>query len=112
MEKGTIYYTGRFVPDSRIVTHEPAGIIETPCGEGMTALHVEPLDVVCISPRPIRKKRKSVWVKIAILLSAVMLPVLFVAFADLLATNAGLFFGSLAVAMGWPALLVYANYRD
>lgn len=102
---------GRYVPD-RVITHEPAGVFEDPVGEGIAELRVEPLDVVCIVPRPVRKKRKSIWHKLAILLSAVMLPVLFVTFADLLAIHAGLFFGSLAVAMGWPAFVVWANYRD
>ena len=113
MEKGrTKRLKGRYIPDNRILKHEPSGIVETPVGNGMTALTTEPLDVVCIVPRPIRKKRKSIWRKIAILMSAVMLPVMFVALADVLVVNAGLFFGTFAAAVGWPAFLVWANVRD
>lgn len=112
MKKGEIYFTGRYIPDNRILKHEPAGTYEDPVAPGVNELRVEPLSVITITPRPIRRKRKSIGHKIAVMLSAVILPVLFVTFADLLAVHAGLFFGSLAVAMGWPAFVVWANYRD
>ena len=104
--------TGRYAPDNRIVTREPAGIIETPRGNGLTELTKEELDVVCIIPRPIRKKRKSALHKLAIMASAVILPVLFVAFADVLAITPGMFFGSLGVCFGWPLFVGLANYID
>ena len=43
--------TGRYVPDNRIVTREPAGIYEDPIGEGMALLREEPLSVITITPR-------------------------------------------------------------
>ena len=103
---------GRYINDNLELKHEPAGVFEDPVAPGMAELRVEPLDVVCIVPRPIPKKRKSIWRKIAILMSAVMLPVMFVALADVLVVNAGLFFGTFAAAVGWPAFLVWANVRD
>lgn len=103
---------GRYVPDNRIFAEEPAGVYEDPVGEGVAELRVEPLSVITITPRPVRRKRKTALQKITILLSAVMLPVLFVALADTLAVNAGLFFGSFAAAVGWPTFVFWANYRD
>lgn len=103
---------GRYIPDSRVLQHEPAGVYEDPYDEGMSILRVEPLSVITITPRPVRKKRKSVARKVIILMSAIMLPVLFVSLADALAVNAGLFFGSFAISIGWPAFVYWANIRD
>ena len=114
MEKGrTKRLKGRYIPDNRILKHEPSGIVETPVGNGMTALTTEPLDVVCIVPRPVQRKRShSNLRKALVLLSCIALPVSFVALADLLAATPGLFFGSFAAAFGWPAIVFWANYRD
>ena len=108
MEKGSIYFTGRYIPDDRIIAHEPAGIYEDPVAPGVAELRVEPLSVITIVPRPVRRKRKSTLHKGVILLSAVMAPALFVALADALAVNAGLFFGCFAAAVGWPAFVFWA----
>lgn len=102
---------GRYINDNILIEHEPAGIYEEPCGEGMAEIRVEPLSVITITPRP-RKKPKSNIRKAAILASAIMLPVAFVALADVLAVHVGLFFGSFAVAFGWPAFVYWANIRD
>ena len=113
MEKGTIYYTGRYVPDTRIVEHEPAGIYEDPVAPGVAELRVEPLSVITITPRPVQRKRSHNNLRKAlVLLSVIALPVSFVALADLLAATPGLFFGSFAAAFGWPAVVFWANYRD
>ena len=103
---------GRYINDNLELKHEPAGVFEDPVAPGVAELRVEPLSVITITPRPVRRKRKSVWHKVGILLSAVMLPVMFVALADVLVVNAGLFFGTFAAAVGWPAFLVWANVRD
>ena len=113
MKKGEIYYTGRYIPDSRIVKEEPAGIYEDPIGDGMALLREEPLSVITITPRPVQRKRShSNLRKALVLLSVIALPVSFVALADVLAATPGLFFGSFAAAFGWPAIVVWANYRD
>lgn len=113
MEKGSVYFTGRYIPDSRVFKEEPAGIYEDQIGEGIAELRVEPLSVITFAPRPVpRRRTRGLIRKAIVLISAIMLPVLFVTFADLLAVHAGLFFCSLAVAMGWPAFVVWANYRD
>lgn len=104
--------TGRYVPDSRVIEHEPAGIYEDPVAPGVNELRIEPLSVITFAPRQLPKKRKSAARKIAIVLSAVMTPVMFVALADSLAVSAGLFFGSFAAAIGWPMFVFWANYRD
>ena len=110
MEKGSIYFTGRYIPDNRILKHEPSGIVETPVGNGMTALTTEPLDVVCIVPRPVQRKRShSNLRKALVLLSCIALPVGFVACADALASSPQLFFGSFAACFGWPAVVYLAN---
>lgn len=102
---------GRYVPD-RVITHEPAGVFEDPVAPGMAELRVEPLDVMCIVPRPVPRRRNSNVRKALVLLSVIALPVTFVALADVLAANAGLFFGSFAAAIGWPAFVYWANIRD
>ena len=113
MEKGRIYFTGRYIPDNRIVEHEPAGVYEDPCGEGVAELRVEPLSVITITPRPMPRRRpKSMLRKVLILTSAIALPIAFVTLADVLAVNVGLFFGSFAVSVGWPAFVYWANMRD
>lgn len=112
MEKGTIYYTGRFVPDNRIVTHEPAGVFEDPVAPGVAELRVEPLSVITITPRPVQRRKNSNIRKALVLLSVIALPVSFVACADALASSPQLFFGSFAACFGWPAFVVWANMRD
>lgn len=112
MEKGSIYFTGRYIPDNRIVKHEPAGTYEEPYAPGVNELRVEPLSVVTITPRPVRRRRHSTIRKAVVLLSVIALPVSFVALADLLAASPGLFFGSFAAAFGWPAIVYWANIRD
>lgn len=103
---------GRYVPDNRILKEEPAGIYEDPIGEGVAELRVEPLSVMTIVPRPMPKRKHSNIRKALVLLSCIGVPVAFVALADVLAINAGLFFGSFAAAVGWPAFVFWANYRD
>lgn len=113
MKKGEIYYTGRYIPDSRIVKEEPAGIYEDPIGEGIALLREEPLSVITITPRPVQYKRTHSNIRKAlVLLSVIALPVSFVALADVLAASPQLFFGSCAVAFGWPAFVYWANIRD
>lgn len=113
MEKGSIYFTGRYIPDNRILKHEPAGIYEDPVAPGVAELRVEPLNVITITPRPMPRRRTASMIRKAVVLcSVVALPVAFVALADVLIANAGLFFGSFAVAAGWPTLVFWANYRD
>ena len=112
MKKGELYFTGRYIPDSRIVKEEPAGIYEDPIGEGMALLREEPLSVITITPRPVQRRKNSNIRKALILLSVIALPVSFVALADLLAATPGLFFGSFAAAFGWPAFVYWANIRD
>lgn len=110
MEKGSIYFTGRYIPDGRIIKHEPAGTYEEPYAPGVNELRVEPLSVMTIVPRPVPRRRKhSVIRKAFVLLSVIALPVTFVALADVLAASVWLFFGSFAVAFGWPALVYLAN---
>ena len=111
MKKGEIYYTGRYIPDSRIVKEEPAGIYEDPIGEGMALLREEPLSVITITPRPVQRRKNSNILKALVLMSIIALPVSFVALADLLAATPGLFFGSFAAAFGWPAFVYWANIR-
>lgn len=113
MKKGEIYYTGRYIPESRIVKEEPAGVYEDPVGEEIAERRVEPLDVVCIVPRPVQRKRSHNNIRKAlVLLSVIALPVSFVACADALASSPQLFFGSFAACFGWPAIVFWANYRD
>ena len=113
MKKGELYFTGRYIPDSRIVKEEPAGIYEDPIGEGMALLREEPLSVITITPRPVQYKRTHRNIRKAlVLLSVIALPVIFVALADLLAARPGLFFGSFAAAFGWPAFVYWVNIRD
>ena len=113
MEKGSIYFTGRYIPDNRIIKHEPAGTYEEPYAPGINELRVEPLSVITITPRPVpRRRTHSLIRKAVVLLTAIGLPVAFVACADALATSPQLFFGSCAVAFGWPAFVVWANARD
>lgn len=110
MEKGTIYYTGRFVPDNRIVTHEPAGVFEDPVAPGVAELRVEPLNVITITPRPMPHRRTKNLIRKAIVLgSAICLPVAFVTCADSLISSPQLFFGSFAACFGWPAIVYLAN---
>lgn len=113
MEKGSIYFTGRYIPDNRVITHEPAGVYEDLVAPGVAELRVEPLSVMTIIPRPVpRRRRHSVIRKALVLLSVIALPVSFVALADVLVSSPGLFFGSFAACFGWPALVFWANYRD
>ena len=112
MKKGELYFTGRYIPNSRIVKEEPAGVYEDQIGEGMAELRVEPLSVITITPRPVQRRKNSNIRKALVMLSVIALPVSFVALADLLAASPGLFFGSFAAAFGWPAIVFWANYRD
>ena len=101
---------GRYIPDNRIIEHEPAGICEDPVAPGVAELRVEPLSVMTITPRPVPQKHTARLLRKAlVLLSIVTLPLAFVALADILVNNVGLFFGSFAVAFGWPAFVVWAN---
>ena len=101
---------GRYINDNLELKHEPAGVFEDPVAPGMAELRVEPLDVVCIVPRPVQRKRShSNLRKALVLLSCIALPVSFVALADVLVVNAGLFFGTFAAAVGWPAIVYLAN---
>ena len=110
---GRTILTGRYIPDNRVIQNEPAGIYEDPVAPGVAELRVEPLSVVTIVPRPVPHKRTKNLIRKAVVLgSAIGLPVAFVALADILAINTGLFFGSFAAAFGWPAFVVWANYRD
>lgn len=104
---------GRYINDNLVLKHEPAGVYEEPAGEGLMELHTEPLSVITITPRPIPHRRTANMIRKALVLgSCVALPVAFVALADILAINTGLFFGSFAAAVGWPALVFWANLRD
>lgn len=100
---------GRYINDNLVLKHEPAGVFEDPVAPGMAELRVEPLDVMCIVPRPVPRRRNSNVRKALVLLSVIALPVTFVALADVLAANAGLFFGSFAACFGWPAIVYLAN---
>ena len=112
MKKGERYFTGRYIPDSRIVKEEPAGIYEDPIGEGMALLREEPLSVITITPRPVQRRKNNNIRKALVLLSCIALPTAFVAIADVLAASPGLFFGSFAAAFGWPAFVYWVNIRD
>ena len=104
---------GRYINDNLILKEEPAGIYEDPVAEGVAELRVEPLSVITITPRPMpRRRTHSLIRKAVVLLTTIGLPVAFVACADALATSPQLFFGSCAVAFGWPAFVVWANARD
>lgn len=110
---GRTILTGRYIPDNRVITHEPAGVYEEPAGEGLMELHTEPLSVVTITPRPVpHRHTKNLIRKALVLGSAIGLPVAFVALADVLVSSPGLFFGSFAAAVGWPAFVFWANLRD
>lgn len=100
---------GRYIPD---IKNEPAGIYEEPCGNGVAELRVQELSVMTIMPRRTRRKPKSMARKAAIVVSAIALPIAFVALADILAVRAWLFFGSFAVSVGWPAFVYWANVKD
>ena len=104
---------GRYINDNLVLKHEPAGIYEEPAGEGLMELHTEPLSVITITPRPMPRRRTANMIRKSLVLgSCVALPVAFVALADILAINIGLFFGSFAAAVGWPAFVFWANLRD
>lgn len=110
---GRTILTGRYIPDNRVITHEPAGVYEEPAGEGLLELHTEPLSVITITPRPAPHKRTKNLIRKAVVLgSAIGLPVAFVALADVLVSSPQLFFGSCAACFGWPAIVFWANYRD
>ena len=101
---------GRYINDNLVLKHEPAGIYEEPAGEGIMELHTEPLSVITITPRPVPHKRTKNLIRKAVVLgSAICLPVAFVALADVLVSSPQLFFGSCAVAFGWPAIVYLAN---
>lgn len=106
---GRTILTGRYIPDNRIIKHEPSGTYEEPYAPGINKLRVEPLSVVTITPRPVRRRRNGNIRKALVLLSVIALPVSFVALADLLAASPGLFFGSFAACFGWPAVVYLAN---
>ena len=112
MEKGSIYFTGRYIPDSRVFKEEPAGIYEDQVGEGIAELRMEPLSVITFAPRPVQRRKNRNIRKALVMLSVIALPASFVALADVLAATPGLFFGSFAAAFGWPAIVFWANYRD
>lgn len=104
---------GRYINDNLELKHEPAGVFEDPVAPGVAELRVEPLSVITITPRPIPRRRTANMIRKALVLgSCVAMPVAFVALADILAINTGLFFGSFAAAVGWPALVFWANLRD
>lgn len=110
MEKGSIYLTGRYVPDSRVIKNEPAGIYEEPVSPGVAELRFEPLSVITFAPRQIpRRRTRNIIRKAVVLLTAIGLPVAFVACADVLASSPQLFFGSCAACFGWPAVVYLAN---
>ena len=100
---------GRYINDNLVLKHEPAGTYEEPYAPGVNELRVEPLSVVTITPRPVRRRRHSTIRKAVVLLSVIALPVTFVALADVLVSSPQLFFGSCAVAFGWPAVVYLAN---
>lgn len=101
---------GRYINDNLVLKHEPAGVYEEPAGEGLLELHTEPLSVITITPRPVPHKRTKNLIRKAVVLgSAIGLPVAFVALADVLVSSPQLFFGSCAVAFGWPAVVYLAN---
>lgn len=101
---------GRYINDNLVLKHEPAGVYEEPAGEGLLELHTEPLSVITITPRPMPRRRTASMIRKAVVLGSVIaLPVAFVALADVLIANAGLFFGSFAVAAGWPTFVYLAN---
>lgn len=101
---------GRYINDNLLVEHEPAGIYEDPVAEGVAELRVEPLSVITITPRPVPHRRTKNLIRKAVVLgSAICLPVAFVALADVLVSSPQLFFGSCAVAFGWPAVVYLAN---
>ena len=101
---------GRYVPDYRVITHEPAGVYQEPIGEGLMELHTEPLSVITITPRPMPRRQTASMIRKALVLGSVIaLPVAFVALADVLIVNPGLFFGSFAAAFGWPVTVYLAN---
>ncbi len=104
---------GRYINDNLELKHEPADVYEEPAGEGLLELRTEPLNVITITPRPMPRRRTANMIRKAVVLgSCVALPVAFVALADILAINTGLFFGSFAAAVGWPAFVFWANLRD
>ena len=101
---------GRYINDNLVLKHEPAGVYEEPAGEGLLELHTEPLSVITIVPRQMPRRRTASMIRKALVLgSVVALPVAFVAMADVLIANAWLFFGSFAVAAGWPTFVYLAN---
>ena len=103
---------GRYINDNLLIEHEPAGVYEDPVADGVAELRVEPLSVITITPRPVRRRRNGNIRKALVLLSVIALPVAFVSLADTLASSPQLFFGSFAAAFGWPAFVFWANYRD
>ena len=103
---------GRYINDNLLIEHEPAGVYEDPVADGIAELRVEPLSVITITPRPVRRRRNGNIRKALVLLSVIALPVAFVSLADTLASSPQLFFGSFAAAFGWPAFVFWANYRD
>lgn len=101
---------GRYINDNLVLKHEQAGVYEEPAGEGLMELHTEPLSVITITPRPMPRRRTASMIRKALVLGSVIaLPVAFVALADVLIVNPGLFFGSFAVAAGWPTFVYLAN---
>lgn len=104
---------GRYINDNLVLKHEPAGVYEDPVAPGVAELRVEPLNVITITPRPMPRRRTANMIRKAVVLgSAIGLPVAFVALADVLVSSPQLFFGSCAVAFGWPAFVYWANIRD
>lgn len=101
---------GRYINDNLVLKHEPAGVYEEPAGEGLMELHTDPLSVITITPRPMPRRRTASMIRKALVLGSVIaLPVAFVALADVLIVNPGLFFGSFAAAFGWPVTVYLAN---
>ena len=101
---------GRYINDNLVLKHEPAGVYEEPVAPGVAELRVEPLNVITITPRPMPRRRTASMIRKALVLgSVVALPVVFVALADVLIVNPGLFFGSFAIAAGWPTFVYLAN---
>lgn len=101
---------GRYINDNLVLKHEPAGVYEEPVAPGVAELRVEPLSVITFAPRQIpRRRTRNIIRKAVVLLTAIGLPVAFVAFADVLASSPQLFFGSCAACFGWPAVVYLAN---
>ena len=103
---------GRYIPD-REFYEEPKGINEMDAGNGLTELTHSELSVICFAPRrePARKKKSPI--RDLLIVGSVFVPfTTWVCLADFLVLFPAVFFGTLAAAVGWPAIVVYANMKD